>query len=51
MNSSRKTQTIIFDHSTADACLDCLKDKSEKKLELLTATKGSRLAYNHHVWS
>lgn len=51
MNSSRKPRIILFDRSTADACLDYLKDRSKKKIEILTSATGGGLAYGHHMWS
>jgi len=51
MSGSGSGQNILFDRSTADACLDYLKNRTGMNLKLLTSTVGGRLAYNHHVWS
>lgn len=51
MSSSGSPQNILFDRSTADACIDYLKNRTDMNLKLLTSTVGGRLAYNHHIWS
>jgi hypothetical protein len=51
MNRSKDQQDITFDHSTIDACLGYLKDRTDKNLERLISMAGSRLAYNHQTWS
>jgi hypothetical protein len=51
MNHLKDRQDIMFDHSTIDACLGYLKDRTDKNLKRLISMAGSRLAYNHHTWS
>jgi hypothetical protein len=42
---------LMFDSSPVEAALGYLRNKTDQNLERLISMQGSKLAYNHFVWS
>ena len=51
MDRQSGRQRILFDSSAIEPAIDYLRNRTDENLEHLISIQGSKLAYNHYLWS